>query len=155
MRTGRIGKTVLAGIVTLGFVLGSAGPAAAADGWQSTQNVPDSEFNNGHVKKCLSDYYNGRICFQPYGDYFWLKDENANGLPIAVEWNLYTPNYDDTGRGGVIYDAHGADAGWTRTNKDFPEGYVLEMRGCDVLSIAHEDLDETECSEWVYFYNDN
>mgnify|MGYP001387872601 CR=1 FL=1 len=47
------------------------------------------------------------VCFEPYGDKFWIKDTLADGHHVAVSFA--------TGRGeiGSCHNYHGKAAGWT------------------------------------------
>lgn len=145
----RMRQILVAGVAGLGLIVGTAGPAAA-DGWEQADRVADSAWNNGRYKNCTGPA-ELTVCFQPYGDDFWLLDEKAEGRAIAVEWYLWRNN--SLVRSGVIYNNHGADEGWTRKYKDFPEesGHLVEFRGCNVKSWEYHTLDN--CGGWEYVYS--
>ncbi|MEU5943847.1 hypothetical protein ABZ807_32925 [Micromonospora sp. NPDC047548] len=62
-------------------------------------------------------------CFQPYGDYFFVYDEKADGYAAALDW------YDaDSNRWGSCVNTHTAGT-WAICNKDFTEGREISFRG--------------------------
>lgn len=89
--------------------------------------------------------FSRRICFQPHGEWFWVKDKARDGLAVAVQWAHL--NYDtDKWRDGVIYNNHGNDAGWTNKNKSFAEDNYIQARLCNVTSVANHQLGS--CTGW-------
>lgn len=114
-------------------VVVTAAPAHAADGWQRTNDVDDSKFDNDYYKRC--EYIDGGIrdhatgCFQPYGDWVWLEDQFANNMPVGVVWGYSGPG---GSRSGVIYNDRGTDAGMTNLNKNFREGGTFTFKVCEV-----------------------
>ncbi|MGC7095382.1 hypothetical protein ACPZ19_12005 [Amycolatopsis lurida] len=128
-------------VVTAGMVF-TAGPAQAADGWQRTNDVADSSFNNGHSKRCVSVSGKSTGCFQPYGDWVWLRDLSANNVPVGIDWEYEGSSGE---RSGLIYNDHGTTAGMTNLNKNFTEGGNFYFRVCEV-DLSSGEIDLETCS---------
>ncbi|MFF8293276.1 hypothetical protein ACF068_29225 [Streptomyces sp. NPDC016309] len=124
MRRGRI---LASGLFGAALVLGfTTSPASAADGVQRASVVGGSGPDSGY---CGLITWNATACFEPYGEWFWLKDEDADGLPVAIKWSYSNPGYPS--RSGVIYNDHGKAAGWTNVNKSFAEDGLLYYEVCE------------------------
>ncbi|MEU9289159.1 hypothetical protein AB0D57_31945 [Streptomyces sp. NPDC048275] len=142
----RVLRPLVAGAAVMAGLALTAGPASAADGWQSTNDVagdPPSEV------VCTSDMRIGRACFQPYGEWLWLKDSKTNGEPVAMEWKLFAGQ----DREGVAYWAGGSAAGWTNLNKSFPDTddgtpNIVSFRVCEV-DVPSQTIVEDTCSARV------
>ncbi|CAL9342641.1 hypothetical protein AB0K66_19560 [Streptomyces werraensis] len=140
MRASRVVASVLTGAA---LVLGvAASPASAADGWQATADADDSTFGQ-HPYEC-DDFAGGEACFQPYGEWFWVRDLSADNLPVAMVWSYS----DDFGsRQGVAYDTLGKARGWTNLNKSFEEYGSLFWQVCSVTSVAKKQINWNSCSD--------
>lgn len=134
MRPGTVTKALFScAAAALALILATASPALAADGWQ--RSTPDSTWDNGHYKKCIYYYSNyittdAGACFQPYGEWFWLKDVDEDGKPVAVDWKS------TNGRAGTIYFDGGKAYGWTSLNKSFDEDVLISFRVCEAKITA-------------------
>ena len=118
----------MTGIAGAALVLGFAtSPAMAADGVQRASVVGGSGPEDSRA--CALSDWNATACFESYGERFWLKDEDADGLPVAIKWSYSNPGY--TSRSGVIYNDHGKAAGWTNVNKSFEEHGQIYYSLCD------------------------
>ncbi|WP_157596620.1 hypothetical protein [Saccharomonospora saliphila] len=66
------------------------------------------------------------MCFQDYGDVFWVKDDWADGRSAVVRWKNY--------RDGILYregecrNSSGAGT-WVKCNKNFYEGSDIWYQG--------------------------
>ncbi|MGW6459885.1 hypothetical protein ACWF94_28820, partial [Streptomyces sp. NPDC055078] len=109
---------VFGAVLAVGLV---ASPAAAADGIQRAGIAAGSP----PPASCGLSDWDGTACFNPKGEWFWLRDDNADGVPVAIEW------YGEGGRQGVIYNDRGKAAGWTNLNKSFPERQQMYYYLCD------------------------
>jgi hypothetical protein len=78
---------------------------------------PDTDW----YRKC-TDMGPVLACFQPYGDYFYVHDDKADGDSAAVDW------FDaDSNRWGSCVNKHGAGT-WAACDKDFTEGHEIYFR---------------------------
>ncbi|MCM3297105.1 hypothetical protein M4D73_02395 [Streptomyces pseudogriseolus] len=122
----RVGRTLASGLFGAALVLALAGsPASAADGVQHADVVGGSGPDD---RACGLSDWNATACFEPYGEWFWLKDEDADGIPVAIRWWYSNPGYPS--RSGVIYNDHGKAAGWTNVNKSFEENGQITYELC-------------------------
>jgi hypothetical protein len=147
-----LGTAALAVTLTIASAAVAATPAAAADGWQRAADVSETTYDNGRAKTCRDGFntfgqWVVRGCFQPYGDYFWLKDPSGNLLPIGIQW-WYTAPGGGGARAGVAYWDGGEGAGWTNLNKNFAEGGDLTFRACQV-DLPNRTVETTSCSDLV------
>ncbi|MFH8476573.1 hypothetical protein [Streptomyces sp. NPDC018000] len=130
----------------------STGTDAAADGWQATTDVSDSSYNNGYAKECSYSgdqvlFDTGQGCFQPYGDWVWIRDLDANGIPVGITWTYYPPaGSGGSVRSGVIYNSSGKDSGWGNVNKNFIEGGTFSWQTCEV-NVSTGTVYSGTCSE--------
>jgi hypothetical protein len=133
--------------VTLGLVISVSAPAQAVDGWQRATNVAEDTYANDHAKVCSGDptYGPGFGCFQPYGEWFWLKDHNPNNQPVGIQW-WYTAPGGGGARAGVIYWDGTTTAGWTNLNKSFDELGDLSFRMCEV-NIPAKTVVTSTCAD--------
>jgi hypothetical protein len=77
--------------------------------------------DNDWYSKC-TDPGPATACFQPYGDYFYVHDDTADGYSAALDW------FDaDSNRWGSCVNKHGAGT-WGACNKDFVEGHTIYFR---------------------------
>ncbi|MFD7768883.1 hypothetical protein [Streptomyces sp. NPDC059787] len=136
-----MGRVLASGLAGAALVLGIAtSPASAADGWQATSDVSDSTF--GQYDYECDDFAGGEACFQPHGEWFWVRDLSADNLPVAMVWSY---SDDSTYRSGVAYDTLGKAKGWTNLNKSFPEDGLLFWQACLVTSVAGRQIDYDSC----------
>lgn len=139
----RLGRVLASGLAGAALVLGIAtSPASAADGWQATSDADDSTF--GRYDYECDDFGGGEACFQPYGEWFWIRDLDADNLPVAMEWSYHG---DGAPRFGVAYNTLGKARGWTNLNKSFPENGMLHWNVCSVISVANKKIDYSTCSD--------
>jgi hypothetical protein len=69
------------------------------------------------------------VCWKPFGDQFWVKDNTADGLQAMVEWAASNPSEDIRyWRSGVCRAVPAAD-GWSVCNKDIRENTEIALRG--------------------------
>ncbi|MEU3195135.1 hypothetical protein ABZ686_31975 [Streptomyces sp. NPDC006992] len=68
----------------------------------------------------------GEVCFQPYGDKFWVKDRRADGMHIEMR-ALYSGNTQTVFN---CKDYKGAAAGWTAC------GFAKEMKEDQTINFA-------------------
>lgn len=134
--------------LAVGLALSTATDAAAADGWQAA--TQDSNYNNGYAKYCSYSgdqvlFDTGQGCFQPYGDWVWIRDLDANGIPVGVSWSYYPPN-GGASRHGLIYNSAGKDSGWGSVNKNFVEGGTFSWQTCEV-NVSAGTVYGATCSE--------
>ncbi|MFD3525135.1 hypothetical protein [Streptomyces sp. NPDC058653] len=125
--------------LAVGLAFSTATDAAAADGLQAT--TQDSNYSNGYAKVCSYSgdqvlFDTGQGCFQPYGDWVWVRDLDANGIPVGVDWTYYPPN-GGAPRSGLIYNSSGKDSGWGSVNKNFAEGGTFTWQTCEVTTSGH------------------
>ncbi|MGW1412280.1 hypothetical protein [Streptomyces sp. NPDC002403] len=129
----RLRTTLACLALAAGIASSTATPAAAADGWQPATDVMDSSYNNGYSKECTysgADFFEtGEGCFQPYGEWVWIRDLDANNFPVGVSWSWTGGS---TSRSGVIYFTGGKAAGWANVNKSFAEGGTFTWNVCEV-----------------------
>ena len=94
----------------------SASAASAAKEYDSAA----THAMTGYSKECISvDDVTG--CVMPYGDILWLDDHEADGYGVKLIW------WDTDGpRLGECANNHGAVTGWTRCNKNLPEGHDIK-----------------------------
>jgi hypothetical protein len=52
-----------------------------------------------------------QVCFEPYGDKFWVRDYLADGHHVAASFSS------ENGEIGACHDYHSAAAGWTRCDQ--------------------------------------
>ncbi|WP_432089500.1 hypothetical protein [Streptomyces sp. bgisy095] len=124
----RLGRTLASGLFGAALVLGfTASPASAADGVQRASVVGGGGPQDSRA--CGLEDWNATACFEPYGEWFWLKDEDADNLPVAIKWSYSNPGYPS--RSGVIYNDHGKAAGWTNVNKSFEEYGTITYELCE------------------------
>lgn len=98
-----------------------AGVAAAMGG-----DPEDGEFDwaklhdlTDHSRDCIDNAY-VKGCVQPYGDVFWLRDDEWDGLDVRLWWDdVQGP------RDGLCQDAEGY-GDWARCNKRLPDGHLIE-----------------------------
>lgn len=83
----------------------------------ATQGSPDPNY----TQVCVSSP-NAEACFQPYGDYLFIKDTKADGTEAYNEWSLSK----GSSRGGQCINRLGAP-NWGYCHKDFPEGVTIQF----------------------------
>ncbi|MFF0738963.1 hypothetical protein ACFYVL_01060 [Streptomyces sp. NPDC004111] len=77
--------------------------------------------------KCTNNVY-AEVCFSEDGDWFKIKDKEADGHSGVVHWSVIEPN-GYTIRYGYIYNASGN--GTVRyKNKNLPEGKAILIQPC-------------------------
>ncbi|WP_055570287.1 hypothetical protein [Streptomyces prasinopilosus] len=103
----------------------AASPASAADGWQRAKlgGSPGSA-------PCIVNILVGEGCFEPLGEWVYVKDTYADNEPVGVVWSFSGPS--SSYREGVIYVTEGSNAGWASVNKSFPEDGWFSWRVCNV-----------------------
>ncbi|MEV0678748.1 hypothetical protein AB0I60_19750 [Actinosynnema sp. NPDC050436] len=145
MKKNRLLSALSALVAVPTLVLSLTGTAHAADGWQPTVDASDSGPGQTGVYCAETDGLVplGYGCFVSYGEWFWLRDENANNSPVAISWLYESPDGDY--RSGVIYNSLGKARGWTNLNKSFEENGRLTITVCEVTSIANETLSSGTC----------
>ncbi|MCI4062874.1 hypothetical protein MRQ36_09935 [Micromonospora sp. R77] len=140
------GATIAGGLaLAAALTLSTATAASAADSWQRTTDVADSTYNNGHAKVCATGSPVGIACFQPYGEWFWLRDIDTNGEPVVVEWNYFGS---DGARNGEAYWDGGAAAGWTNLNKSYYDNGNMRFRVCEADLSYPKTIVYDTCSSW-------
>lgn len=118
----RLAGVILAVLMSLGVVAVAASPAQAwwPDMDEKNNAVETSAPAAGVTRSC----FNNSIvyaCFQPSGEYLYLKDQEKDGKLVRLHWIDYTGE-----RSGLCTNSLGVDAGWTYCNKNFAEGHVIE-----------------------------
>ncbi|MGC4876039.1 hypothetical protein ACLQ26_07130 [Micromonospora sp. DT43] len=109
-----------------------AAPASAADGWQRASVTSDSPSRDA---RCSDVSFVGEGCFEGYGEWFWLRDTNADDEPVVIHWTHRT--FNGTLREGYIYANQGKAAGWTKINKSFEEGLFIYFEVCNADLARH------------------
>ncbi|WP_159050062.1 hypothetical protein [Streptomyces sp. MMG1533] len=106
----------------LGVMAGSlviASPASAQP--DPLQYAVEGNYQSGGGETCsFTRYYD--MCFKPYGEVFWLKDDVKNGKAVGIHWRDTTDGYS-----GQCANHEGVAAGWTYCNNSFPEGNRIEI----------------------------
>jgi hypothetical protein len=126
MRIPRKGKLVLAAAAgVIATMLAPTAASAAYYGAETDYAVKITGSDQDSYGHC--SYGSGVwICFQPYGDIFWVWDRpvngEADGLSPAVEWR----DVDGT-RSGTCVSKHGTGT-LARCNKNFTEGHRIFFR---------------------------
>ncbi|THV31895.1 hypothetical protein [Glycomyces paridis] len=104
-------------------------PAAAADdvsilGYD--HKPEDREFNwaklhglTDHNRECVDNEY-VRACVQPYGDVFWLRDDEWDAIDVRLWWVDL-----DSKRWGVCQSAEGY-GDWARCDKNLTNGHLVK-----------------------------
>lgn len=125
--SGRRALTMLALVVTatagLAVIGGSTASAedVGASAWEL--DYAKNTTMSGKDKECSTDSPWVSVCFQPSGDIFWVRDKEADGNRVAIEWRDLSGN-----RVGRCTDTLGVAADWTSCNKDLPEGHNIQWR---------------------------
>ncbi len=121
----RIRNVLASGVFASALVLGvTTSPASAADGVQRaglSSKVPDDRY-------CAVSDWDGKACFDGYGEWFYLLDDYDDHVPIAIKWSHQKLN--GTWRSGVIYSDRGPGV-WTSLNKSFEENLYVSYELCD------------------------
>lgn len=130
---------IFAGMLALAL---AGSPASAADGLQRTNDT--SVAPDPRTVTCIEQMWVGDACFQPHGEWFWLQDTNAEGEPVAINWN-----YQGIGgpRSGVIYNDRGVAAGWTNLNKSFDENGHVTFTVCNI-DLSTDELSWCSLPVW-------
>lgn len=111
---------LLLGLVAT-FVVGWVVPASAITyEWDTaargTAPVP-SEMH------CRSNDY-AKVCYQTYGDQFWVRDDNSDGQSAVADWRNYSGDTGALRRKGGCRNALGSGK-WARCNKNFADRHDL------------------------------
>ncbi|WP_405425838.1 hypothetical protein [Micromonospora sp. NBC_00617] len=88
----------------------------------------------------------GKGCFEGYGEWFWLRDTDADDEPVVIHWTHRTMY--DKPREGYIYADQGKAAGWTSLNKSFEEGLFIYFKVC-IVDLNDHTLSWCGALEWV------
>lgn len=128
MRIGRTSRVLASAVFGAVLAVGAAtSSASAADGRQRANLTSDSP---GMESACIDWFLGGEACFEPYGEWFWVRDVQADNDPVAIIWNYQSPI--GTQRSGVIYHDYGKAAGWANLNKSFEENGWMTFSVCNI-----------------------
>lgn len=164
MRKNRLIAMMLAILASVAFTVGSAVPAAAAD---EEYNKAVSRTNWGAWDVCVdSGTVNGKTlakaCFKKHGDYFFVKDELADGDSVYVLWT----NQLRTSSGGwATYregrcEFYGGNPNWGQCNKDFyenttyPNAFGTRGSRITIRACANRAWETDKCGGWTTVLND-
>lgn len=97
--------------------------------------------------KCASNV-SAEVCYSAAGDWFKVKDSNADGYSGVAYWSVRDPG-GFTVRYGYIYNTSGN--GTVRyKNKDLPEGYSMLMQPCRGKWANKANEDPSSCTGQFY-----
>lgn len=105
------------GALASALVLAGTASASSYEVDIAAEGSPDPNV----TQVCVSSP-NAEACFQPYGDYLFIKDAKADGMEAYNEWTLSNGST----RSGQCINQMGAP-NWGYCNKDFPEGVTIQF----------------------------
>jgi hypothetical protein len=110
--------TAIASTITLAGagILASVAPAQAYS-FEWDNAAPEVPANTSYCGETTGSEF----CWDSNGDRIYVKDTKADGYSAVARW------YTDYGRWGTCRNSLGAGQ-WGVCNKDFAEGYVINMR---------------------------
>ncbi|MDL4773611.1 hypothetical protein [Actinomadura xylanilytica] len=127
MRVKRTLALMGAGAAAMASIAMTAPPASASDGQEYAKKGSPS---HDYWLRCTTR--DGAFgCFQPYGEYFYIKDIEKEGESPFVQWKS------STGRSGTITAKVGY-MNWGYVNKSFDESTTITFRSCVLV-----------CSKWT------
>lgn len=121
MRKPRTRLFALAAAAGALLALTVSSPASAAYHGTETDYATASSAPGDYHHVCTS-IEEGKICYQPYGDKWYVYDKAADGNSVAANWND-----DGSGRSGACVNKLGAGR-WGVCNKNYTEGNDLYFR---------------------------
>lgn len=126
-------RRVVVFLLGLSTILGHAvlQPSAASavtysewdQGVLTTVTYPSGMACTEHYNVNASGGIDAVACFEPYGDYFYVKDAKADSKSAAAYWVIM----EGGGRTGACINSKGAGT-WVRCNKNFIENKLLSLR---------------------------
>ncbi|MFJ1808599.1 MULTISPECIES: hypothetical protein [unclassified Streptomyces] len=104
---------------------------------------------DGSVPSAMACAHNsvGKACFREVGDWFEIVDEKKDGHATLAAWRLVYPESQATVRQGTIWNTAGFQT-YRYKNKDFHEGYILELRLC-AGEWHNKHVIDSSCSAWT------
>jgi hypothetical protein len=142
MRIPRRGLLTLAAIAGAGMTLLAPSAASAAYyGSETNFAAPATRVDVDQVFRCTS-ITGVYVCYEGLHDFFWVKDEKADGYSAAIDW------FDAEGtRWGSCVNKHGKSDGWTACNKNLPEGHLLYIR-----AARYDSGNPVDHGNWITAY---
>ena len=129
MRTRRKSLGVVAAMAMLiGGLLAIGPPASATGSSPSQRSVGESAEDAGpslgakaRKKVCRSNHRGAYVCFQPYGEVFFVKDTRKDGYSAAAYWERK-----GDGHTGVCVNSRGAGK-WKKCNYSMVDGNRIKF----------------------------
>jgi hypothetical protein len=109
-------------------------PATAGATGEPLQTNAAVEWNSAvagtppHGLPCISGP-GSFVCWEAYGDRFWVWDTEADGASAVARWNNYTTSSTSPYREGACRNSMGNNT-WGYCNKNFTEGSQLLVWAC-------------------------